>query len=72
MMNLEKKSIFRRSRKPEHKLAGSSQYKFSPGDEVVVQTVKEKAIPGTVKWVGPMKTAGEVVVPVVVGIETVS
>ena len=47
---------------------------FSPNDRVVVQTVKEKAIYGTVKWVGPVKTSkedGGIVVPVV-GIETVS
>ena len=47
---------------------------FSEGDRVVVQTVREKAITGIIKWVGPVKTskeAGGVVVPVV-GIETVS
>ena len=47
---------------------------FSPNDRVVVQTVREKAITGTVRWVGPVKTAketGGIVVPVV-GIETVS
>ena len=47
---------------------------FSEGDHVVVQTMKEKAIFGTVQWVGPVKTSretGGIVVPVV-GIETVS
>ena len=47
---------------------------FSPNDRVVVQTVREKPICGTVRWVGPVKTArddGGIVVPVV-GIETVS
>ena len=47
---------------------------FSEGDRVVVQTMKEKAIFGTVQWVGPVKTSretGGIVVPVV-GIETVS
>ena len=47
---------------------------FSEGDRVVVQTVRQKAITGTVRWVGPVKTSredGGIVVPVV-GIETVS
>ena len=45
---------------------------FFLNDRVVVQNVKGKAIPGTVRWVGPMIAAGKVVVPVVIGIETVS
>ena len=47
---------------------------FSEGNRVVVQTVREKAITGIVRWVGPVKTSketGGIVVPVV-GIETVS
>ena len=47
---------------------------FSEGDRVVVQTAREKAITGIIKWVGPVKTSredGGIVVPVV-GIETVS
>ena len=48
--------------------------RFSPNDRVVVQTVRDKPIHGTVRWVGPVKTSkdeGGIVVPVV-GIETVS
>ena len=47
---------------------------FSPNDRVVVQTVRDKAITGTVRWVGPVKTLKEDggVVVTVVGIETVS
>ena len=47
---------------------------FSEGDRVVVQTVRQKVITGTVRWVGPVKTSkedGGIIVPVV-GIETVS
>ena len=47
---------------------------FSEGDGVVIQTVRDKPITGTVRWVGPVKTSredGGIVVPVV-GIETVS
>ena len=47
---------------------------FSEGDRVVIQTVREKPITGTVRWVGPVKMSkkdGGIVVPVV-GIETVS
>ena len=47
---------------------------FSPNDRVVVLTVRDKPIYGTVGWVGPVKTSredGGIVVPVV-GIETVS
>ena len=47
---------------------------FSEGDRVVVQTVRDKLIHGTVRWVGPVKTSredGGIVVPLV-GIETVS
>ena len=47
---------------------------FSPIDRVVVQTVKDKPISGTVRWVGPVKTSKETgrIVISVVGIETVS
>ena len=47
---------------------------FSEGDRVVVQTVTDKPIYGTVRWVGTVRTSredGGIVVPVV-GIETVS
>ena len=47
---------------------------FSEGDRVVVQTVREKAITGIVRWVGPVKMSketGGIIIPVV-GIETVS
>ena len=49
----------------------SRQSKFSPGDRVVVQTVHGRAVTGTVRWVGPIKAAGNVTVSAV-GIETVS
>ena len=48
-----------------------SQFNFSPGDRVVVQTVRGKAVTGTVRWVGSIKAAGNIAVPAV-GIETVS
>ena len=48
-----------------------SEFKFSVGDRVVVQTVRGKAVTGTVRWVGPTKAAGNIAVPAV-GIETVS
>ena len=48
-----------------------SQFIFSVGDHVVVQTRKGKAVTGTVRWVGPIKAAGKVTIPTV-GIETVS
>ncbi len=57
-----------------HKLVpiiGSSDT-FSLNDGVVVQNVKGKAITGAVRWVGQMTAASKVVVPVVIGIETVS
>ena len=47
---------------------------FSPNDRVVVLTVGDKPIYGTVGWVGPVKPSkenGGIVIPVV-GIETVS
>ena len=46
--------------------------KFSNGDRVVVYNVNGKVINGTVRWVGSMTGAGRVIVPVVIGIETVS
>ena len=49
----------------------SSQFNFSVGDRVVVRTVREKAVTGTVRWVGLIKAAGKVTIPAV-GIETVS
>ena len=50
----------------------SRQSKFSPGDLVVVQTVHGRAVTGTVRWVGSIRTADNVTVPAVVGIEVVS
>ena len=46
---------------------------FAVGDRVVVQTLQEKPILGTVRWAGPWKSieAGGIMVPMV-GIETVS
>ena len=47
---------------------------FSPNNRVIVQTVRDKAITGTVRWVGPVKRSklvGGIVIPIV-GIETVS
>ena len=48
-----------------------SQLNFSVGDRVVVQTVRGKAVNGTVRWVGLITAAGKVTIPAV-GIETVS
>ena len=47
------------------------QFNFSVGDRVVVQTVRGKAVTGTVRWVGLIKAAGNVTISAV-GIETVS
>ena len=50
-----------------------SQFKFSVGDRVVVQTVRGRAVTGTVRWVGLITAAGKVTIPwAAVGIETVS
>ena len=49
-------------------------YKFKEGDCVVLQSVRDKTITGTVRWVGQVKTSKEVgSIPVkAVGVETVS
>ena len=62
---------------PPHVTPDSTSHvdcKFSPNDRVIVLTVRDKPIYGTVRWVGPVKTSkedGGIVIPVV-GIETVS
>ena len=49
-------------------------YLFKKDDHVVLQSMREKTITGTVKWVGQVKTSKEVgSIPIkAVGIETVS
>ena len=48
--------------------------RFKEGDRVIIQTVKEDVVAGTVKWVGPVRVSKDMAVdPLpVVGIETVS
>ena len=52
----------------------TEDYQFKEGDRVVLQSMREKTITGTVKWVGQVKTSKEVgSIPIkAVGIETVS
>ena len=49
-------------------------YQFKEGDNVVLQSVRNKTITGTVRWVGQVKTSKEVgSIPIkTVGVETVS
>lgn len=49
-------------------------YLFKKGDRVVLQSVRNKSITGTVRWVGQVKTSKEVgSIPIkAVGVETVS
>ena len=49
-------------------------YLFKKGDRVVLQSVRNKNIPGTVRWVGQVKTSKEVgsIAIKAVGVETVS
>ena len=46
--------------------------RFTVGDSVVVQNIKEQPIAGVVRWVGHMISSGKVIVPIAIGIETVS
>ena len=48
--------------------------KFKVNDRVILQSVKEEVIAGTVRWVGPVKFPKEMNVDLVsvVGVETVS
>ena len=50
------------------------EYKFKAGDRVVLQSIKERPITGTVRWVGLMKLSREIGSPqvIAVGVETVS
>ena len=52
----------------------TEEYKFKSGDRVVLQSVKERSITGTVRWVGPMRISRESDSPqvIAVGVETVS
>ena len=52
----------------------TEEYKFKHGDRVVLQSIKERPITGTVRWVGPMRISKEPGVPqvIAVGVETVS
>ena len=49
-------------------------YLFKKGDRVVLQSLRDKSITGTVRWVGQVKTTKEVgSIPIkAVGVETVS
>ena len=49
-------------------------YLFKKGDRVVLQSLRDKSITGTVKWVGQVRTSKEVGhIPIkAVGVETVS
>ena len=49
-------------------------YQFKEGDHVVLQSVRNKTITGTVRWVGQVKASKEVgSIPIkAVGVETVS
>ena len=51
-----------------------TEYKFKRGDRVVLQSIKERPITGTVRWVGPMRLSREIGSPqvIAVGVETVS
>ena len=51
-----------------------TEYKFKSGDRVVLQSIKERLITGTVRWVGPMRLSREIgsLQVIAVGIETVS
>ena len=52
----------------------TEDYQFKEGDHVVLQSVRDKTITGTVRWVGQVKTSKEVgSIPIkAVGVETVS
>ena len=51
-----------------------TEYKFKRGNRVVLQSIKERPITGTVRWVGPMRLSRDPGSPqvIAVGIETVS
>ena len=51
-----------------------TEYKFKSGDRVVLQSIKERPITGTVRWVGPMRLSREIgsLQIIAVGVETVS
>ena len=52
----------------------ASKSRFKEGDRVILQTVKEEVVAGTVRWVGPVRVRKDMTVDTlpVVGIETVS
>ena len=54
--------------------AKPTKYKFKRGNRVVLQSIKERPITGTVRWVGPMRLSREIGSPqvIAVGVETVS
>ena len=58
----------------DHDKPTAEEYKFKSGDRVVLQSVKERPITGTVRWVGTMRISRDPGVPQVisVGVETVS
>ena len=49
-------------------------HRFKSGDRVVLQSIKERSITGTVRWVGPMTLSRQIGGPqvIAVGVETVS
>ena len=59
--------------KPTSKLT-TEEYKFKHGNRVVLQSIKERPIMGTVRWVAPIRLSREIGSPqvIVVGVETVS
>ena len=59
--------------KPDPK-STAEEYKFKSGDRVVLQSIKERPITGTVRWVGLMRISRDPSVPqvIAVGVETVS
>ena len=52
----------------------TAESRFKEEDRVMIQTVKEEVVGGTVRWVGPIRVSRDMTVdPIpVVGIETVS
>ena len=52
----------------------AEEYQFKSGDRVVLQSIKERRIMGTVRWVGPMRLSRDPSSPqvIAVGVETVS
>ena len=58
----------------DHEKPTTKEYKFKCGDCVVLQSIKERPITGTVRWVGLMRLSRDIGSPqvIAVGVETVS